>query len=167
MLWRQSVRERGGGVITRPLASVPSCYSWLVSLGGSDSHLSMRWHRSEEPTAVSSKQNHFFLNPLTFTKDLKTSGGEGTRGLVTCWATNNIGRLLALKFQCPGLQRPCRFMLALPSLNRIVPKISLTTREHLPESSGTAFQCTRTWRGPRNLSGRGGGVSGEALKHCH
>lgn len=165
MLWRQSVRERGG-VISRPLASVPSCYSWLVSLGGSDS-ISQCVGTDLRSQQLFRQNKTIFLNPLTFTKDLKTSGGEGRRGLVTCWATNNIGRLLALKFQCPGLQRPCPFMLALPSLNRIVPKISLTTREHLPESSEAAFQCTRTWRGPRNLSGRGGGVSGEALKHCH
>lgn len=55
-------------MISRPLASVPSCYNCLVALGG-DSHLSTRWHRSEDQQLF--HQNKIIFYPLTFAKDLK------------------------------------------------------------------------------------------------
>lgn len=54
--------------------------------------------------------------------------GEGWK---TWWLAGHPKMLAAywtLKFQYLGLKRPCLFILALPSLSWIVPKISLTTR---------------------------------------
>lgn len=63
------MRDGGGGVISHPLASVRSCYNWLVALG-CDSHLSTCWHRSEDQQLF--HQNKTIFYPLTFAKDLKT-----------------------------------------------------------------------------------------------